>query len=271
MATLARTLGRSPTTEQKTDLLNRRHRLQNRITEFQRVAQNMLPDDVDAENMVNEIDDPLWDDIEDTFADDEDVAGRPEVVDEEELVPPEKQGINLPSSLEGGESSGDFVSLQEKELELRIGQANDALQDIRLGVANRSILFRTTLRHATGYASGTRAHRQLHGLSAVVSKAARVYNLARKAMVRLGAEEEMLQKYRVLEKSHLRADTAAIDFNQPGNRNARLSWIWSVDEGQPGSNMMLDGASCYMYSGEQLLMSDVCSGTCKLPPSHDAS
>ena len=49
-------------------------------------------------------------------------------------------------------------------------------------------------------------------------------------MVALRANEETLEKYKVLKKEDLKVDTAVVNPNERGQRNYQMSWIWGVSE-----------------------------------------
>ena len=154
---------------------------------------------------------------------------------------PELLPINLPSMLRCPEGSADFDELRQKEIEIRIGQAGDALQQLRAAIANRSFLYRTNMRKADTYARKTRARTAVDSVSEGVSKRAREYDLIRLALVALDAPTATLNKYRTLDREDLKADTKALDHNSRGTRNTKLSWIWSVDGAASASADMLQG------------------------------
>lgn len=49
-------------------------------------------------------------------------------------------------------------------------------------------------------------------------------------MVALGADNEILQRYKDLEPGDLRADTTVINLNALGHRNDRMAWIWGMHD-----------------------------------------
>ena len=52
-------------------------------------------------------------------------------------------------------------------------------------------------------------------------------------MVRLGADQNVLNKFCILSREDVRASTGILKPNIPGSSNLRLSWIWQ--NGQSGS------------------------------------
>jgi hypothetical protein len=64
--------------------------------------------------------------------------------DEDEAILPEKMSLFLPSSLELAElHQFGLMDLATQELKLRKGQANDALDKLRLALGHKALLFRT--------------------------------------------------------------------------------------------------------------------------------
>jgi hypothetical protein len=61
-----------------------------------------------------------------------------------EATPPEQISLSMPSSLELSDLHRlDLMGLANQELQLRKGQANDALEKLRLALGHEALLFRT--------------------------------------------------------------------------------------------------------------------------------
>ena len=143
----------------------------------------------------------------------------------------EEQCIRLPSSFGRVTSLGKLQPHGLVEFDLRKGQANDALHNIRLHVAEKSFLYGSGVRKGTttanlGHRGRQKAFNEVHVLDAKIRQQARIYECARKAMESLGVSAEDQKKYPRLLKSDTNASTAVIDFNARGQRNEGLSWIW---------------------------------------------
>ena len=150
----------------------------------------------------------------------------PEVLD---VLPAEEQKIPLPSSYGREACAGYLKFLAGVELALRIAQATDALHSLRLLIAQKSFVYRNDVRKGATNANHKkrlRSRGNIASLSASVDLSAKVYMLARRAMQILGAGEDILRKYQVLQPQHIQTSTAVVDFNAPGQRNKTLSWIW---------------------------------------------
>jgi len=64
-----------------------------------------------------------------------------------QTIAPEHMSIFMPSSLQIADMHRlGLVTMASQELELRQGQANDALEGLRLALGNKSLLFRTKVR-----------------------------------------------------------------------------------------------------------------------------
>src|SRR5467141_134005 len=119
--------------------------------------------------------------------------------------------------------------LRDEELELRMGQANDALHDLRIALADKAVLFRTDVRHADSQVATTRAWGRVSALDSSVKKHAQIYSNARRAMIALGAADDILCRYQELSPADLKVSSAITDPNGRGHRNDGLAWFWSMD------------------------------------------
>lgn len=122
-----------------------------------------------------------------------------------------------------------FPEQAAKELELRLGQANDALHNLRIALGKKSFLFRSHVRAAKSQQKKTRAWAEVSSVDADVRQQARIYASTRRKMIGLGATEETLDRYKVLKYVDLKISTAVATPNAPGQRDTRLSWFWTMD------------------------------------------
>ncbi|KAG1721475.1 uncharacterized protein EDB91DRAFT_1088440 [Suillus paluster] len=176
-----RRLGRHPTESQRLDIARQRERLQGDIDQWLAQGLRFLGDGIGDGN-----------------------------------IQPEKMVLPLPSTL-GPEKCADLgaADLIHHELALREGQANDALHNIRVHLADKAVIFRTTVRTAKSQAMSTRAWAQVHSVDRVLAN--------------LGADDELLERYCPLLKEHLEVSTVVADPNARGQRNNTLAWFWSMD------------------------------------------
>ncbi|KAI6144446.1 hypothetical protein BKA82DRAFT_3983221, partial [Pisolithus tinctorius] len=109
--------------------------------------------------------------------------------------------------------SSNLGRLHDMELRLRIGQANDALNGLRLALVDKAVIFQNVVRHSKSYSMKTRAWDAIHTINGAVRKQAAIYKQCRKAMVVLGASAETLTRYQQLQTTDLTVTTAVINQN----------------------------------------------------------
>ncbi|KAG2005829.1 hypothetical protein CC2G_002197 [Coprinopsis cinerea AmutBmut pab1-1] len=224
------------TDQQRLDLSKRRENLQAAINAFYEDAAVLFPnvnfDDLQCEGAPEgtvEIDG-------DDEGNRDDNPRNPFSISQNE---PEDVEIPLPSSFV--DLPHTLGSAAAKELKLRIAQADDALESVRIEIGHKSYLYRSNIRLANG------KQQRLRGYSAVkaVDKSMRLYikayNRARWALGRLGAEEETRQRYKEVKREDTRAITAVYEPNARNQRNVALSWIWTMDvEGDSANSEYLE-------------------------------
>ncbi|KAI6142206.1 hypothetical protein BKA82DRAFT_4361200 [Pisolithus tinctorius] len=104
--------------------------------------------------------------------------------------------------------SSNLGHLHDMELRLRISQANDALNGLRLALVDKAVIFWNVV---------------------AVRKQAAIYKQCQKAMVILGASAETLTCYQQLQTSDLTVTTAIINQNAHAHQASNLPWFWSID------------------------------------------
>jgi len=150
----------------------------------------------------------------------------------------EKKTIWLPSSI-GLEKCielklADLVAIERA---LREGQANDALHDIRILIAEKSFAFRKKLRHSKSKVDKTRSWDAIHTTDKRLTAKQLIYRQARIALLKLGAPADMMDRsYRELSVEDCQVSKAISEPNARGERNSKLSWIWTTPAGQSSCN-----------------------------------
>ena len=231
LSTTVRKLGRKASTQERINVEEKRQRLQARIDTFNKHAVEFWGSDMEEDSLVlperiglSDQDSP---DSEDSSTEEDDVFSKSPWIDD---LASEAQPLLLPSNLgmrvDRPEGPAKFA---QQEKTLRIGQANDALQAIRLGLSRKSVIFREDLRKAKTKTRKLRSWDQVVMVDLNVRHHSRVYDRARTALVRLGASEEELRRYQVLKKEHLNVTTAQIDPSLRGQRDTSLAWFWTMD------------------------------------------
>lgn len=145
--------------------------------------------------------------------------------------PPEKKKLPLPSSFERSDAL-----ICSSEVELRLLQAGKLLAALRDLIAEKSFLFSHVIRIAPRKGVRTRARSEIAKINDKIGYYCRVYTYCRSAMVRLGADDNILSRYRVLERKDIASSGALLNPNEPGSSTHRLSWIWQTGHRADNSN-----------------------------------
>ncbi|KAG1894251.1 uncharacterized protein F5891DRAFT_1195384 [Suillus fuscotomentosus] len=149
---------------------------------------------------------------------------------------PEKVVIPLPLNI-GIKRCTELgvIHLVGQEVALWEGQANDTLQAIQVLLADKAVLFCTTVHPAKSQAKSTRAWTQVHSVERVIKRQTMIYSKCRAQLGNLQAHN-LLEKYLRMERSHLKATAAVASPNAWGQRNTMLPWFWSLDvQGDSGT------------------------------------
>jgi hypothetical protein len=144
-----------------------------------------------------------------------------ETLGQSSLVVPERRRLSIPSTWVSQDNPYWMV-----ELDLRIKQATKTLQALRDAIADKSFQYSHVIRVAPRKGVRTRARAAIAKLNHEIIYLCRVYGRCRAAMVRVGADDDMLKKYQILLKEDVRSSTALLNPNTPGSTRLQLSWIW---------------------------------------------
>jgi hypothetical protein len=218
-------LGSRCSVAQKNDLLDRRRKLEARITAYEhRISVIMKLDD-----------DTLWSTQDGKIPDMDPQPG--EVSDDYlELYPdgwftPETERITLPSALAPGEITRlSLKSIAIIEAELRKGQVTDALEGLRLALGEKSLCFRTEVRNAHSQRTTHRAWDKVHKYDAEARKCRSTYRQAWRALQRLPAEPEYLETLHDITDIDLKVAGDLTDENRFGQRLDTLPWFWRIGD-----------------------------------------
>ena len=212
---------------------------------------------VSEQNMEMEWEDAIYDSEDDevlpvlpgTF--NTDLRNQLSIVDETiTALSAEEQRIRLPSSFGQAACLGKLQPYGRVEFDLRKGQANDALHNIRLHVAEKSFIYGVGVRKGStaanlGHRGRQKAFNEVHVLEAKIRQEARIYECARRAMETLGMTIEEQKSYPKLAKSDTNASTAVVDFNARGQRNEGLSWIWRTPHAMTQDSAAMSECMCF--------------------------
>lgn len=165
-----------------------------------------------------------------------------------EALAPETISLTLPSSLSREERATRLRNLSHTELQLRKGQANDALHHLRVAIAHKSFLYRARVRKnapTNSFVKRMRSYGDVLAVQMTIDQAAKIYETARSALKLLGASAGTLATYKELEDGDLVASTAVVDPNARGQRQAKLSWIWQTLADKDSPDVMNESMCIY--------------------------
>ncbi|KAK7692105.1 hypothetical protein QCA50_003724 [Cerrena zonata] len=236
---VVRKAGKFPTPDETKKILEKRQDLQEQIDDFRArsgafvsIANEPNPDHSPA---LDEWEDAPVDDNDDPDAQHDPETTVFEIIDDRVA---ERLAIPLPSSFGKVACKARLQGLAAIEIDLRVGQANDALRFLRIAIGQKSFNFRSKFRTGSGnsgYKNRLRSYAENHTLQMTIDQAAQVYTSARHALEVLGASPDILSKFKVLKKADLSSSTAVVDPNARGERNNGLSWIWHTQH-DPGED-----------------------------------
>ncbi|KAI6009296.1 hypothetical protein EDC04DRAFT_2610615 [Pisolithus marmoratus] len=147
-------------------------------------------------------------------------------------------------------SSADEVhALAKMELELCIGQANDALHGLRLALADKAVVFKGVVRPAKNYLMRTWAWQMIHSIDSSMKQYATIYRQCQLAMIALGAGSDMLGCYQDLHRSQLSTSMAAFTQGAHDHHGSQLPWFWTLDiPKDTDSHSWLTESACHQQS-----------------------
>jgi hypothetical protein len=137
-----------------------------------------------------------------------------------DFVPIEHKPLPLPSYTNFEAENANL------ELLLRQKQAQRILDSIRATVADKSFQYSHVMRVAPRKSVVTRARATIAKLNVKIANYCCAYSRCRSAMVRLGADDDVLSRFQILTRADVKASTALVDPNAAGASTLRLSWIW---------------------------------------------
>lgn len=157
--------------------------------------------------------------------------------EEDEDWRPELEQLCLPSETRESQLRNlGLLGFRDQELELRRGQANDALEALRLALGHKALLLRTEVRHAKSQATQTRAWSVTKAADRQVQTHAGIYRMCRRAMVSLGADQNMLGTYKELSDQDIKVNADITEENRVYQRSHTLPWIWLLPGQRDGED-----------------------------------
>jgi hypothetical protein len=220
--------------KQRLTVARMRARLGKQIKDFLHRASSFLPTleeadlrafedesiDTPAEESVEPeetLDGPLDEDFD---SEDEDESEAPSVLPEAVVLP-------LPSNITSFKLKPSLESLTSLERELRKGQANDALEGLRIGLANKSLLLLTDVNNSTSTKQSTRAWASVRNAQSQILYHASSYQRAWLALKFIGTPED-LTLYQKLDQTDLVVVKDISMAKRFGQGSDALAWFWRI-------------------------------------------
>jgi hypothetical protein len=151
----------------------------------------------------------------------------------------------MPSALGAAECRRRGKSiLMDQEIELRTGQANEALEKLRVALAHMALTYRVNVRNADSQIQMTRAQAQVKQAHRSVNKHVRTYGRAYQALLNMEASVPQLQPIR---REDLKVSGDIVEENRFGQRNDTLAWFWrigGIGEKEKESDWMTECGYC---------------------------
>ena len=227
-------LPQKPTVKQQLKVKRMRLRLGKQIKDIFLSSSHFLPslEDEDLKPFQDElIDTPVEEFVEPEELVDGSLEedGFNEVEDEADdlSVLPESVILPLPSNITSVKLRPVLESLISVERELRKGQANNALEGLRIGLANKSLLLLTDVNQSTSTKQSTRAWASVRNAQSQLLFHARCYQRAWLALKSVGTPEELLV-YQKLEEKDLVVVKDITNAKRFGQGSDSLAWFWRI-------------------------------------------
>lgn len=200
------------TPEDKKTLYDRRNQLHSRIDEFNQKIQSIFNNsDFTVINFPS--------------SHPSDNSSPDEWLDDDEC--PENSTLLMPSALGKEECKKiGWEKMMKQELELRIGQANNALEKLRLALGHKTVVYKVGVRNAKSQATKTRSRSDVQQADKTIDKHTSIYQLAYQAILKLDASDDVLKNFQPLKKDDLRVNTDVTEENRMGQRSDVLAWFW---------------------------------------------
>ena len=224
-----------PTTSEKISIEERRQKLRARLRSFHnKVYDIMMKDSVDELDFARRRHGDMGSDDDQTS--DEDDSGsdssddQPDSDDGESgLETAENTVICMPSSLIPEHMQRpELEVLCQQEIELRVGQANSRLHDLRVALGHKALVFRMKVRKANTSKGKTRSWDEIKMANVQVTKVVRAYRRAHLALRKLGADPVVLDRFQEITPEDLQLNKDVTEENRYGQRQDVLPWFWRM-------------------------------------------
>ncbi|KIN96680.1 hypothetical protein M404DRAFT_162485 [Pisolithus tinctorius Marx 270] len=120
-------------------------------------------------------------------------------------------------------------ALVKEEMELRIGQANDCLDQLQTDLGNKAMLYRQNFQNAGSTREGTRTKKEIQKVVSQINKHARSYQRSRQAILQLEPADCIREKYQEILPQDLGVSKDVTEENRFGQGTSKMAWFWMMD------------------------------------------
>ena len=139
----------------------------------------------------------------------------------------EKMDLLLPSSWPG-RLPPELSTARLTEIQLRLAQADEALEGIRREICHKSYIYRNNVRLAENKKGKQRGYNAANAADHSLKQHVRVYKQAHWALGALQAPDALTERFQVLHPADLQPLKSIYLPNAPGQSNLRIPWIWRL-------------------------------------------
>lgn len=146
--------------------------------------------------------------------------------------------------------------VMEQEIELREGQVNDALSELRMALAHKAILFRTNVRQAKSVSTKTKSRDDVRRSDGCIQAQVANYNTARQALLQMNA---LKSHFREIKKGDLKVSGDIFEENRIGQKKDTLAWFWMIGDSaeHEKSDISMEECMCYLLNSFLSILSIV--------------
>ena len=120
-------------------------------------------------------------------------------------------------------------SAAKKEIELRIAQADEALEGVRREVCHKSYIYRTNIRLVANKEGKVQGYAALHATDCSLRHHIRIYIQAKWSLERLKAPRAVLNQFPELWDTDIQPLKAIYQPNARGESMVAVPWIWKIN------------------------------------------
>jgi hypothetical protein len=219
-----------PTDSQLHQITTKREKLLERVEEFQAQCSAYFPalekDHIAASEdiVVAVIDDD--DEGAEPVSDGEEVVDNTNLAEAADLA--ESFLLWMPSAAATGPLTPTLTEAKAIELKLRIGQANECLENIRLTLGRLSFLYK--MQHGQTSITKTRNRRPIADCRKIINHHVWLYSHTRLRLQKLGlSADELCTKYQPILKSHLSVSKDVTEEARHSQKSDKLAWFWKLE------------------------------------------